>query len=520
MKKILVIILSILFLLGITSCGEKPNTEKELDPTEVVVSGGYTRYDLGEKTTYPLVGFGAQMDTDIFMPWNNMTAEDEAIWDQRIKDMNLKFTRIKYFPEFYERANDNNDPNVFEYNSKDVDFDCAEMQALYKVLDLCEKYDIMVDLSLSGCYNWFKSYDGEYDGSWLADSSDATKNYWVTGPTDYEEYAENIAVVLKYLIEEKKYTCIWGISNISESFFNEKGVKDWNEYVRSCEVIDARLKRDGLRDKVKFIGCSENGGIPKNYDQEFDTVDHIFDVCSTGNYNWDYTCVNDAIGNYFEEMIAVMKKYGKTNFEIAEFCQGKHFVDAVNKTDIDDYSAGLYIARFCIEAAAQGVTAFDHYILGDCYFTNAYVHTMGLWMYRDSNVSNPKYISWAAHPEYYFYSMVCKYTDRGSYAYKMVQQLKSEYDDEDGDITMTVFELPNGKWTYLIANSGTQNKKVAIVNTKEGHPTKMNYYKITEAWIPENRDCVLPEASSEIDATAGVAYITVPANGFVVVSDK
>ena len=534
MKKLLFSILFVLTMIFVIGCEKNTEenkttnnnktdistTNNSLDPNNIEVLSEYQRYDIGEKNDAPLIGFGAQMDTDIFMPWNNMTKEDEEIWENRIKEMNLKYTRIKYFPEFLERANDNDDPNVFDYDSKDVDFECAEMQALYKVLDLCEKYSIKVDFSLSGCYHWFESYDGKYKGTWLGEDSSSVSNYWVTGPTDFDEYAENIVIVTKYLLEVKKYTCIWGISNISESFFNENGVKSWDSYVESCRIIRDRLIKEGIKDKILFIGCSENGGVPKYYKEEFETVKDIFDVCCTGNYNWDYTCENESIRNYFTDMLDVVKYYGKTDFAISEFCQGKHFTDAVHKTDIDDYSAGLYIARFCIEAAKAGVTAFDHYILGDTFFTNSYIHTMGLWMYRDSNVVNPEYISWAAHPEYYFYAMVSRYTDRGAYAYKVNEELKSEYDDEDRDIAIVAVELLDGSWSYYIANTSNESKKIAVVNTLSTHPQQMNAYKVTESWIPEDRACVLPESFKVIDASNGVAYVTVPANGLLVVSNK
>ena len=529
MKKILLSLLLLFTLLLVVGCQNKEDTTTEAEltttkstttnTTELEVNIEYQRYDIGDRASNPIVGFGAQMDTDIFMPWNNMTEEDEEIWEARIKDMNLKYTRIKYFPEFYERANDNDDPYVFNYESEDVDFNCAEMIALYKVLDICEKYDIKVDLSVSGCYHNFSSYDGKYPSSWIAMDSEYIHDHWVTGPYDYDEYAENVVVLLKYLLEEKHYTCIWGISNISESFFNERGVKEWNEFVSCCRIMKDRMIQEGLSDKVLFIGAGENN-IPKYYKEEFDTVKDIFDVCAVGNYNWDYTCENESIRNYFIDLVDVVKYYGKTDLAISEFCQGKHFLDAVHKTDIDDYSAGLYIARFCIEASKAGVTAFDHYILGDCFFTNSYVHTMGLWMYRDSNLSNPEYISWAAHPEYYFYGMVCKYTDRGAYCYSLDQQLKSEYEDEDRDIAICAFQMADGSWTYFIANTATTAKKVAIVNQLEGHPSTMECYKITESWIPEDRAAVFPESFKTIDASSGVAYLTVPANGLLVVSNR
>ncbi|MBQ7165004.1 MAG: hypothetical protein IJR61_06710 [Clostridia bacterium] len=516
MKKFICFILAatVLFLVSCKN-GDSSVPDKGAITGEIAVNAGYVRYDVGKKLPDPIVGFGAQMDTDIFMPYNKMTEEDEALWEERIKDMNIRYTRIKMFPEFFERANDNDDPDVFDWDSDGVDFDCAEMQALYKILDLCEKYDIKADLSWYDCWSDFKSYDGKVNGSWLA----VDQSGWAKAPKDFYEYAENISACLQYLINVKKYTCLWGFSNIAEGFIDENNVKSWPAYVESCRIIDEKLKKDGIRDKIRFISSTERGMI-KYFKEEYGEIKDYFDVVGLGNYSWDNNDPNEAIYSYYADLREAVDEFGVRDIVISEFCEGKHFTDAVNKTDIDDYTAGLYIARFCINAASEGVTGFDHYILGDVWFTDSYVHTMGLWMYRDSNVKNPEYISWAAHPEYYFYGLICKYNEPGSYVYRLDQKLNSVYDDRDPDICCVAFNLPDGSWSYYLANSGSSGKKIAIVNALANRPARMNCYKITEAGIPEDRACVLPSAYTQIDASDGVAYVTVPANGFVVVSDR
>ena len=517
MKKIICCLLSVVFAFTLFACGNNgennSNTKKEL--TNLTVADGYDRYDVGESLPDPTVGFGAQIDTDVYMPWNHLTAEEEAMLEQRIKDMNLQFTRIKFFPEFFERANDNDDPEVFDYDAEGVDFECVEMQALYKILDICEKYHINVDLSWYGCYAWFKSYDGKYtDGTWMgyrADDigGDKIKNQWVVGPKEtadfhgYAEYAENIYVLLDYLINTKKYTCIYGFSVIAEMFINSSGAIVWDEYVKCCKLIDARLRKEGIRDKVTFIGHSNAGYNPKYFKAEQEPLKDVFDILGTGNYNWDNNDPIEAAENYFEDIMAVCKGFGKS-FYISEFCQGKHFIDAVNKTDIDDYDAGLYIARIVLASTEKGVTALNHYILGDTFFTNSYVHTMGLWQYRDNN--------WKAHPEYYFYGLICKYSDIGSYVYPIESQ--------DDKVIMTAYKLPDGSWSYMCVNNDTVSKKVGIVYGGIDRADSMNVYRITEASIPEDRAVVLPSAYTSVNTSGGIAYVTLPAKSFTVLSDK
>ena len=529
MKKILCLVFALILTLATISCKQKTNgdgsgqseSNSQSTPTEIVVDANYLRYDLGDPLETTLDGIGAQMDTDLFMPWNNMTAEDEALWEQRIVDMNVQFTRIKFFPEYNERENDNNDPNSFDYNAAGVDFDSIEMQALYKILDICQKYGINVDLSWYGCSVWFKSYDGKYtDGTWMGYTrEDIGPNHWVSAPKKtpefdgYAEYAENISVTLKYLTEVKGYTCIYGFSVIAEMFMLDDGMGNaiisYDAYADCCRIVDERLKADGIRDKFKFIGTSNQGHNLNYFKEEQKKTKDYFDIMGTGNYNWEYKDPIESCENYFKDVLDIVHEFGKEGWYVAEFCQGKHFLDAVNKTDIDDYTAGMYISRFVIAALNQGVTAFNHYILGDTFFNNSYVHTMGLWMYRDNN--------WKAHPEYYFYGLITKYSDIGSMVYPVE---RNPYKSRTDDIIITSLKLPDGKWSYFVSNKSGSAKKIAIVNANADAPTSLNAYKVTESAIPEDRACVLPSAYTTIQTQGGVTYVTVPATSFVVLSNK
>lgn len=507
-------------------------------------------YEFNEPNENPLVGLGAQIDTDTFT-FNHFTEEEDKMVEDRIRDMNLQYTRIKFFPEYFERENDNDDPYSFDYNSPSVDFSSAEMKALYRILDICEKYNIKADLSWSGCFNtisYLTPQEEKVSGSWLASEGIG----WVTGPKmiyegdtlvfdGYSEYAENVYACLNYLINVKGYTCIWGISNISESFTNDKGVKDWREFVESCRVIHERLQREGLRDKVKFLGSSEvahslNANV---YKEELETMDGIIDVCAVGNYHWDNSFNIESGENYFDDYLEVAHKEGYKDFVISEFCQGRHFYNAVDKSDIDDYDAGLYISRIMVAAIQSGVTAMNHYILCDTCFTNDSldsIHTMGLWMHRDNGShdnenndgargpwtpsSHTEYVPFAAHPEYYFWGLICKYTDSGSLVYRGKEILKNEYGDKDGDLSVIGFFTPEGKWSYILVNNSIEEKKVSIRNNNDNYPKKLNGYKVVEEEIPLNRDCVLPSKYIEIKSKNGITNVVLPPRSLVVLSNK
>lgn len=530
----------------------------------IEINDGYERYNVQAALANKTVGYGAQIDTDTFMQWNNplgggLTANEEAMLKQRIADMNLQYTRIKFFPEYFERANDNADPNSFDAEAAGVDFECAEMQALYKILDICEEYGIKVDLSWYGCNAWYQSYDGNYTyektqdgaigGTWMGYN---TSNNWVTAPRmesgfdGYAEYAENISVMLDYLINEKEYTCIYGFSVIEEMFFGASDTRDFDEYIRCCEVIQNRLIQDGLRDKLQFIGTTTqntaSSGSAKYFKEELDKTKHLFDICGLPYYRYDNSVSNSSLGYQFEDLMAECGKENK-GLVISEFCQGNYFEDAVNKIDIDWYDAGMYIARLMIATADNGVAALNHYILGDTWFNgnvhynvsdgdlekyrhkcddacqidcpnkwdnnNGYVHTMGLWQYRDND--------WKAHPEYYFWSLICKYTDGGSEIYRIREQGKTGL---NRDVMMVAFKLPDGSWSYMIANNSTEIKKIAIVNDREDKPVSLQKYVVTEAGIPADRAVELIASSGEVSSLNGVAHVELAPKSFTVLSNK
>ena len=524
MKKLLCVLMSAFMLIAACACGNNPADNSNSgggnsSSDEITVTEGYTVHEIEAGSGYEVGGYGAQIDTDQFMPFNNLTDEERTMLKTRISEMNVQYTRIKMFGEYFEMANDNDDPNVFDYDAAGVFFDSTEMKALYEVLDLCEENGIKVDLSWYNCNSTFKAYDQTdengklYQGTWMGYSFDET-NTWCTAPRmtetfdGYAEQAENIAVCLDYLINKKNYTCIYGFSFIAEGFYSPNGIV-WDEYVRCCDVINKRLIKDGLKDKVIFIGTSNESKNMKMFEELQTPLKDIFDIGGFGLYHWDLSDLKTnryTQADYFENLKAVCDRLGYDNFAVPEFCtHNRHSLNATTWDDVEDYDAALWHATLVIDAAKYGFTTLNHYIIGDTYFTNSYVHTMGLWMYRDNG--------WKAHPAYYVWAMVCKYTDVGAKVYNI------DFDREKDVMTMA-FLLPEGGWTYLAVNFGDKTEKVAFVNQNENKPGKVNLYRLTESAIPENRVCETPDKYDEENGSDGVVYLKLSPMSLTVVSTR
>ena len=193
-----------------SSSSDEEVSLSEITTSEETIKPGYTRYDLKEPLKRKTEGYGAQFDTCIIDINNSSTDWSKMV--EAVKISNLQAVRIRFYPEMYERGNDNNDPDYFDYNSKNVDFNSNEMQHLYKLLDLFEENHVNVDLSWYGCRTTFSSEDGKYNGSWMGGTYGVNGvSSWMVAPSsEYvlspdAEFAESVAACLNYLINIKKY---------------------------------------------------------------------------------------------------------------------------------------------------------------------------------------------------------------------------------------------------------------------------------------------------------------------------
>ena len=509
MKKTFLTAMAAVLALSGAGCGEQDNSsesQSDSTPKEITVQAGYTRYDLKDSTR-KTEGFGTQFDTLIVEKQNGGKAEDWQVHVDALETMNLQNVRIRFFPEMYERGNDNDDPNVFDYDSPDVDFNSLEMQHLYSLLDAFEKNGVKVDLSWYGCRTTFASEDGKINGSWLGGNyGDEGVNSWSVlprlGNRPYEEFAESVAACLNYLLNEKKYTCIYEYSLFPEP---DGMMSSMEPYKEVSELTKKQLEKYGIKDKILFSGPADYGNNSEKFEERFlSQIDVEKATSSVYCYNAD--SFNEVMLDFAQGYTAVCDKYG-ISWGIAE-SGTNHGLTPVTNSDSDTYDRALFMARFAINMVNGGCTNIKYFVFGDCWYDGA-LNELGLFKF--------KHEGWKAKPVWYSWSLICRFTDFGSEIYPVTD---SYGDDADTDVCITAFKLPDGSWTYLAANNGTSAKKVAIVNDRTGRPEKMKLYRMTEATLPVERTLSILPVHSEIDASQGAAHFAIPAKGFVVLSDK
>ena len=507
-----------------TSCGGKGSSESKKNSEsastsaglqDIVISDeqiaqGYTRYDVKEPLARTTEGFGAQFDTCIVEAENRLSDDEWKIQVDALKEMNLQNVRIRFYPEMYERANDNDDPNVFDYYSKDVDFNSAEMNYLYKLLDVFEANGVKVDLSWYGCRTTFDSVDGKYDGSWLGGKYGQNGiNSWMVAPTltanPNEEYAESIVACLKYLFETKHYTCINEISVFPEPE-GVVGAGNVSQLVTILNSVKSRLTALGLKDRVQISGPADYNNNSSLYEERY--LSHgVFEKGTSSVYPFNISTENAVMLDFAQLYSEVCEKYG-ISWGIAE-SGTSNFLTPVTNSDSDTYDRALFMAKFFTNMVNGGCTNIKYFVFSDCYYDGT-LNQLGLFKFREDGFK--------AKPVWYSWSLLCKYSDIGSQVFPITDSYEGKSTDKN--IAITALKLPDGSWTYVAVNDSDETKKIAIVNGRADRAQDMNVFRLTGASIPEDGALKVINSSGTVNAKTGVVYLTVPAKGLVVVSDK
>lgn len=291
-------------------------------------SDDYNKYDdcpacnyypvaVGNSTGTPVHAIGVEMDPHFFS--QNITRNDgskaedwENIVVQRVKKMKVQQFRIMMQPQWWEPSNDNNDPNVADMSK--FTFDSEEMQSVYKVLDLAQENNIGVTLVVWGAITNIDLLSGINNGQkhFLCDARSYNVNPgWIAGIDNYEEFAENFSTMVKYLIEEKHYTCINQITPFNEPDSHIAGygrimwqgdfeTMGWQDtYAPMVKALDAKFKADGIRSKVHFNLSDNTDGTPGYIAACVSAfTNDEADLYNSHVYKFDYNTPNSTLVNW------------------------------------------------------------------------------------------------------------------------------------------------------------------------------------------------------------------------------
>ncbi|MCQ2142797.1 MAG: hypothetical protein MJY56_01880 [Bacteroidales bacterium] len=436
-------------------------------------------------TGAPIYGIGLEMDPvwigdDVAN--HGLPEEDwDRVYAPRIKSTGVKRFRMMIIPSWYEKTNDDDDP--YNYNWDGFDFsEEGSLKMLYKELDLVEEIGGEALLVIWGCpFNHF-----------LRDPEGG--NHWVCRTGDDEEVAENFTALIKYLIEVKGYTCVKEATLYNEP---ECGVSPMGWYDRTCRVFEARLRREGLRDKIRF-NCSDNTDTRRFFlEQTVERVGDIADMYNSHTYLYDCNTTNSTIYNWEKRNVEACK--GRPHY-VCEF--GLSNGNGLNATSTA--TRGVTLTRLALNFLNAGASGASLWIAYDQHYGG--LHNCGLWHSLASLYPDEEGLEdYAVRPQYYSYSLMARFIPIGSKVYPV--DLGNEF------AASSYVEAPDGSKTWIFANGNEESLSFEI--PAEG---AYDVYVFSSDTLPADDSQI--EASSVLEPVGGAVSVEIPAWSVIYLNTK
>jgi len=507
------------FIIIFIFCSCNRSSEQEKEPVNNGPEIKYIYASTGENTGVNVMYVGVEFDPHFFS--QNVTRNaNPADWDiivKRVTDMKVQSFRVMILPEWHEPVNDNNDPFVTDWDQ--FTFDSQEMQSLYKVLDLAQANDIRVTLVLWGCAKNMRLLNPAYTHlkeHFLAEGN--SYNNWVVAPKNMDEWCENFSVLVQYLLEFKKYTCVREITPMNEPSYayNLDGTVSPASYVEMCKKLNARFIADNIRDKLLFnlSDDAENAQFLKTCTTELSDVADLF---NSHTYLFGYETPNTEIIQWEQNNRNLSEAAGKKHF-VGEFGSNQT-VGSSRQKDIDLYQRGVLMTRIVLNLFNAGASGVSYWSLLDQHYnkTGSYIEMqqLGLWRYKKADYSSEPYFSaikgdYEPRPQYYAYSLLTNYILPGSEVYPI--DLKENF------VAGTAFKSEGGKYTYIFANGSEINICVGLENKYLGVDDEFAVYKYIQGELP-NDDKVI-QSTENLRTKDKKVEINLPALSVIVCQQK
>ena len=432
-------------------------------------------------TGVELEGMGVELDPHFIA--QNVTRNDGATRDdwnnivvRRVKMMDIQRFRVMLLPHWWE-------PVKGQYI-----FDNIEMESLYAVLDLAEETGAKVTLVVWGCPAgcWFIDPETPGYGKRYFNCNKEGTN-WVTAPEDNEEFAANFSTLVKYLIEEKGYTCINEVTPFNEPDGN---VCESSQYIQIVKAMDRRFRSDGIRDKVKFNLSDNTDGRRFFLKDCADSLSQYADIFNSHTYIFGYETPNSVTMEWEAANLETVAKTGKKHF-VGEF--GSNLcVGASRQTDINWYKRGPLMVRNCLNFLNAGAAGASYWSLIDQYYNrDANYETMqqlGLWRYKkvvyQGDDAEGCETDYQPRPNYYAFSLLTRFVRKDDTVYPL--DLGTDFANG------SAFRSDDGKWTYVFASGIERDLSLILSNENVKRLGKCEVYEYREGCLPEDDSMLSP----------------------------
>ena len=469
---------------------------------------------VGQPVGCEIDGFGIEFDPHFLS--QNVTAGNgtkATDWDSiiipRLRKLNPSKLRIMVLPEWYEPVNDNNDPNVVNVDA--FNFESPEMQGLYSLLDIAEQDGIKVTLTFWGTRSSTFLLPKALPG-------------WMMGPSEFEEWAENLSTCLNYLLNKRHYTCIYEVTPVNEPdwAFSTDQHNQADLYIQMCKVLNERLRHDGLREQIR-MSLSDNSdagtGTNKFLAACTKELSHEADIFNSHTYIFGYDTPNSTICQWEAENVKLSAQTGKAHF-VGEFGSNQTVGSTIQR-DIDRYERGLLMARIVINLLNAGACGASYWSLLDQYYSRreaisrSNMQRLGLWRYLKEEYAQDSIYAhinddYQVRPQYYAIGMLSNHLRWGSVIYPL--DTKSEW------IAATALKSAEGRWSYLFVNPTSEAVDIELTNPHSTGKHNFQVYRYEEASLPEDDSLIQPTGQTILHH--GKIKERVESRSFIIITER
>ena len=448
---------------------------------------------------HKLQGIGVEFDPHFYAPYNpNHTEEDWELIMSRIKKLGIQSFRVMAVPSYFEPVNDNDDPDTINWDN--LTLDSPQMKSMKKILDAAQENDIRVNITFF-CV----------DVGWLAPSG---QSYWGQTPTNLAEFAENMSILMQYLINDMKYTCIKDFTPVNETMnFNPPFPFDY--YKQACEEIDARFTKDGIRDKLNLV-LGDDKKSTNWFESCAENLKDISDALNVHTYDYEgYTYRNISayakkIYSQADGLPVLVDEFGGTN------------IDAYHQATTDTYERGIFYSTIMSAFMNNGFAGMKHWQFFDQFYYDGPREDalMSIGLFKDVEEG------WEVRPFYQAWGLIMKYTRLDSEVYPITVIEKSETNGKEFEshtVCGTAFKSPEGEWTYIITNSDEKKEKnIKIVNPANIDASLNVHIYSAETVFSEDgtvSDDIIPAQEDKAVNIEDTTYITLQPMTFAVVTE-
>ena len=404
-----------------------------------------------------------------------------------------------------------------------IDFNTQEVKSLYKILDYCQKNDIIVVFGEWGA-----------PGMWgvAGEIHKADDPRWIHMITEY----------LKHLIIDKKYTCLkyYNLVNEPDGYWASTD-GDWDQWKRGVEMLTTSLKENDLWDKIQVAGPDTVQGYenPKSkylngekwLSESVEQLNEILTCYDVHSYPSGKIVRSGEFSNLYRPMVEEADQFGfpfilgelglKYKGELGDKNKALGNADPFAGADdsnmfVYDFFYGIDVTDALIQSLNVGIDGIIVWDLDDAMHTvgdkgeKSQLKRWGMWNILGTEIcNNPD--DEKIRPWFYPWSLMTRYFPKGT---KIIKT-----DDTNVEGLRIVTGLKGDNISIAFVNNSATNHNIKYAINGQEKKLKFKKYQYTDTVRPTDVNDFPVPVDKDINFSITIPKeIEVPANSFMLLT--